>query len=211
MTKYLTCENLLGDNTFIPVVVLNDISKAVPLAHALLEGNIKIMEVTLRTNNALKIIEKIANEVPEMRVGAGTVLNPVQYSEAIKSGSQFIVAPGLTKSLIDVAKDYNTPFLPGAVTPTEVMEAINHGFKYLKFFPAENYNGIATLKSFSAVFSQIKFCPTGGITLDNAKKYLELPNVVSVGCSFLAPDNLIQQNDYSAITTLASKTALILK
>jgi len=206
MTKYYTCEELLSNNTFIPVVVLDDISKAVPLAQALLAGGIKIMEVTLRTKNAIAIIEKIAHEVPDMIVGAGTVLNFDQYHMAIRHGSKFIVSPGLTKDLVDVARDYDAPFLPGAVTPTEVMLALEHGFNYLKFFPAENYNGVGTLKAFASVFNQVKFCPTGGITPDNAKNYLALSNVLSVGCSFLAPGELIKNNDFAAITEIASKT-----
>jgi 2-dehydro-3-deoxyphosphogluconate aldolase/(4S)-4-hydroxy-2-oxoglutarate aldolase len=205
MTKYYSCEELLSNNAFIPVVVLDDISKAVPLAQALLAGGIKIMEVTLRTNNALAIIEKIAHEVPDMIIGAGTVLNFDQYHMAIKHGSKFIVSPGLTKDLVDVASDYDAPFLPGAVTPTEVMLALENGFNYLKFFPAENYNGVGTLKAFGSVFSQVKFCPTGGITPDNAKNYLALSNVLSVGCSFLAPSELIKNDDFAAITKIASK------
>ncbi|MCE3268571.1 MAG: 2-keto-3-deoxy-phosphogluconate aldolase [Burkholderiales bacterium] len=200
---------LLGNNTFIPVVVLDDVNKAIPLAQALLAGGVKIMEVTLRTKNALSIIEKIAKEVPQMQIGAGTVLNFDQYHMAIKHGARFIVSPGLTNDLIEVSRDYDAPFLPGAVTPTEVMLALEHGFDCLKFFPAENYNGVGTLKAFASVFNQIKFCPTGGITLDNAKNYLALNNVLAVGCSFLAPSALIENNDFMSITEIAGKTKLI--
>lgn len=210
MKKYSTCEELLNNNTFIPVVVLNDINQAIPLAHALLAGGIKIMEVTLRTKNATAIIERIAKEVPEMIVGAGTVLNFDQYHIAIKHGAKFIVSPGLTNGLVEISRDYDAPFLPGAVTPTEVMLALEHGFNCLKFFPAENYNGVGTLKAFSSVFSQVKFCPTGGITPDNAKNYLALPNVSAVGCSFLAPNTLIENNDFAAITEIALKTKSII-
>ncbi|MCC2624931.1 MAG: 2-keto-3-deoxy-phosphogluconate aldolase [Burkholderiales bacterium] len=211
MQKYCTCEELLTNNTFIPVVVLDDISKAVPLAQALLAGGVKTMEITLRTKNALAIIETISKEVPDMLVGAGTVLNFDQYHLSIKHGAKFIVSPGLTNGLIETSRDYDAPFLPGAVTPTEVMLALEHGFNYLKFFPAENYNGVGTLKAFASVFSQVKFCPTGGITLDNAKNYLSLSNVLAVGCSFLAPTDLIKNNDFAAITELASKTKLLVK
>jgi len=210
MTKYYTCEELLSKNIFIPVVVLDDITKAIPLAQALIAGGINIMEITLRTKNALTTIEKIVNEIPNMLIGAGTVLNTDQYHLAVKHGAKFIVAPGLTNNLIDVSNNYDVPFLPGAITPTEVMLALEHGFKYLKFFPAENYNGIQTLKAFSSVFSQVKFCPTGGITPDNAKNYLNLENVLSVGCSFLAQSTLIKNNDFAAITEIARKTRLIL-
>jgi 2-dehydro-3-deoxyphosphogluconate aldolase / (4S)-4-hydroxy-2-oxoglutarate aldolase len=210
MARNYTCRELLDNNTFIPVVVLDDIEKAVPLAQALIAGGVYIMEVTLRTKNALAIIKKIADEVPDMIIGAGTVLNPDQYHLAVKHEAQFIVAPGLTNNLIEVSSDYDVPFLPGAVTPSEIMLAVEHNFNYLKFFPAENYNGVGTLKAFSTIFNQVKFCPTGGITLDNAKNYLSLSNVLSVGCSFLAPADLIRNNDFMAITEIARKIKLIL-
>lgn len=209
MTKYYSCEELLAKNTFIPVVVLDDTAKAVPLAHALIAGGINIMEVTLRTPNALAIIKKIVSEVPDMIIGAGTVLNMDQYHHSIKHGAKFIVAPGLTNSLIEVSRDYDVPFIPGAVTPTEVMLALENNFKYLKFFPAENYNGLGILRAFSLVFNQVKFCPTGGITPDNARNYLNLENVLAVGCSFLAQESLIKNDDFAAITEIALKTRLI--
>ena len=209
MEKYYTCAELLGKNPFIPIVILDDITKAVPLAQSLIAGGINIMEVTLRTKNALAIIETITSEVPDMVVGAGTVLGTDQYHLGVKHGAKFIVAPGLTNNLIEVSHDYDVPFLPGAVTPTEIMCALEHGFNYLKFFPAENYSGVATLRAFSSVFNQVKFCPTGGITLENAKNYLNLENVLSVGCSFLAQDTLIRNCNFAAITEIAVKTRLI--
>lgn len=205
----ITCNELLRNNRFIPVVVLNDEAKALPLAQALLDGGIKVMEVTLRVPNALKIIERIAHKVPEMLVGAGTVLNYDQYHKAVKHGAKFIVSPGLTPNLIEVSKDYDVAFLPGAVTPTEIMVAMNYGLKHLKFFPAENFNGINTLKSYASVFGDVQFCPTGGINLSNVSDYLKLKNVMAVGCSFLADSTLIEQSNFTEITNLAKKINML--
>lgn len=201
--KTASCAELFDKNKFVPVVILNDIDKAVPIAHALLEGGISVMEVTLRTENALKIIEKLNHDVPQMITGAGTILNDEHYHMAVKHGAQFIVSPGLTTELAQVSERYDVPFLPGAITPTEIMQAQLLGFDYLKFFPAESYNGYDVLKALSSPFANIKFCPTGGITLDTAKKYLSLPNVVGVGCSFFIKDEYIVNNNYEKITELA--------
>ena len=206
MNEKLTCAHLFKLNKFVPVVILDDIDKAVPIAHALLEGGISVMEVTLRTKNALAIIEKLSKEVPQMITGAGTILTDDHYHLAVKHGAQFIVSPGLTPELANVSHDYDVPFLPGAITPTEIMQANLMGFDYLKFFPAESYNGYEVLKALSSPLSHIKFCPTGGINLDNAKKYLALPNVVGVGCSFFIKDDLVANNNFAQITQLA-KTA----
>ena len=205
----ITCAELLKNNRFIPVVVLNDETKALPLAMALLSGGIKVMEVTLRVPNALKIIELIAHKVPEMLIGAGTVLNDEQYHKAVKHGAKFIVSPGLTPNLIEVSKNYDIAFLPGAITPTEIMLAMNHGFKHLKFFPAENFNAINTLKSYASVFGDVQFCPTGGINLNNVSDYLKLKNVMAVGCSFLADSILIEQSNFTEITNLAKKINML--
>lgn len=209
MKNLITCKDLLTTHPFIPVVVLNDETKAIPLANALLAGGIKIMEITLRVPNALKIIELIHKTVPEMTVGAGTVLTDDQYHKAVKHGAQFIVSPGLTSNLVEVSNDYDVPFLPGVITPTEIITAVNYGFKYLKFFPAENFNGLNTLKSYESVFSEVKFCPTGGITISNIPEYLKLKNVVSVGCSFLAQQKTIEQNNFEEITALAKQVSLL--
>lgn len=208
MSAKLTCEQIFNKNKIVPVVILNDIDKAVPVAHALLAGGISIMEVTLRTPNALAIIEKLTKEVPEMTTGAGTILNDDHYHKAIKHGAQFIVSPGLTAELAKVSADYDAPFLPGAITPTEIMQALLMGFEYLKFFPAESYNGYNVLKALSSPLSQVKFCPTGGITTENARKYLALPNVVGVGCSFLIKEEHVQSGNYQKITDLAKETLL---
>lgn len=198
MSNYPNPEQIFTKNKFVPVVVLNEIEKAIPLAKALLAGGVSIMEVTLRTENALKIIEKIANEVPEMTIGAGTILNSQDYENAIKYKSQFIISPGLTRELYDVSQNYDAAFLPGAVTASEVMNALTWGFTYLKFFPANS--GYETLKALASPIPQVKFCPTGGINLDNARKFLDLPNIAAVGCSFLASNDLIKANAFDQIT-----------
>lgn len=211
MINKLTCERLFTTNQIIPIIILNEVEKAIPLAKALYEGGISTMEVTLRTPNALHVIEKIHHEAPFITVGAGTIITDEQYHMAIKHGAQFIVSPGLNSDLISVSNEYNIPFLPGAITPTEVINASHAGFKYLKFFPAESYNGYNALKSLASVFPQVKFCPTGGINLENATKYLELPNVAAVGCSFIATDNLIATNNYAKITELAKQITALVK
>lgn len=210
MNDILTCEQIFTQNKFVPVVILNDLNKAVPLARALLAGGISIMEVTLRTDNALKIIELIATEVPEMTVGAGTVLIEDDYHLAVKHKAQFIVSPGLTNGLIQVAHNYDLPLLPGAITPTEVMQAVAEGFKYLKFFPANGNSGYETLKALASPFPHVKFCPTGGITLDNAKKFLDLPNIAGVGCSFLVNNSWVEAGEYDKITELAKQAIALL-
>ncbi|MBP9742940.1 MAG: bifunctional 4-hydroxy-2-oxoglutarate aldolase/2-dehydro-3-deoxy-phosphogluconate aldolase [Burkholderiales bacterium] len=209
MTHHLSCKELFAQNKVIPVVMLNDINTAVTIAHALLQGGISIIEVTLRTPNALAIIHTLSKEVPEMIVGAGTILNDEQYHSAVAYGAKFIVSPGLTDELAKVSAAYPIPFLPGAITPTEIMQALLHGFEYLKFFPAESYNGYNTLKALSAPFAQAKFCPTGGINLDNMHKYLSLHNVVGVGCGYLVNEDLVKQGNFSQITNLANQAVEI--
>ena len=203
MNQNLTCDILFTQNKVVPVVVLNDINKSIDLANALKAGGISVIEVTLRTPNALQIIEKLANDVPDVTVGAGTVLSEDQYHMAIKHGAKFIVSPGLSDDLINVKCDYDAPFIPGCITPTEVLKASKAGFTHLKFFPSESYNGLSALKSMASVFPHVKFCPTGGITLDNAEKYLKLPNVAGIGCSFVVTDELVKNNQFDKITQLA--------
>lgn len=199
------CEQLFQRHKILPVVTIVDIDKATQLAMALLKGGISIMEVTLRTPNALSIIEKISHDIPEMVVGAGTVINEDLYHKSIKHGAKFIVSPGLTESIAKVANDYPVPFIPGAITPSEVMKAIEFGFNHLKFFPAESYNGTKTLKSMVNVFPNVKFCPTGGIGLDNAMEYFDLPNVIGIGVSSMVNKDLIENNKFEKITELAQK------
>jgi 2-dehydro-3-deoxyphosphogluconate aldolase/(4S)-4-hydroxy-2-oxoglutarate aldolase len=209
MKKILAYSEIFNKNKIIPVVAINDLEKAVLVTQALVNGGINIVEVTLRTPNALQIIATLRKKLPNVIIGAGTILNSEQYNLALDYGAQFIVSPGLTHDLINVSSTHETPFLPGAVTPTEILTAYNNGFSYLKYFPAESYNGITSLTSIANIFPKIKFCPTGGLNLTNIKDYLSLPNVFAVGCSFLVTDTLINNNEFNIITEL-TKNALVL-
>lgn len=186
----------------IPVIVLNDISKAQPLAKALVEGGLPVIEVTLRSDNALEIIKEMV-KVEGAIIGSGTVRNVEHMQQSYDAGCQFMVSPGAPINLLKAAKDISIPLLPGIASPTEIMIASDLGYKYLKFFPAKAMGGISLLKSFASPFSDINFCPTGGIDEKNAKSYLDLPNVICVGGSWVAPKELINNDDFTAIKKLA--------
>ncbi len=202
---HFTHQEIFKKYKIIPVVVLNDIEKANLVTDALLAGGINIMEITLRTPNGLGIIRKLRRDYPDMVIGAGTVLNEIQYVDAINNGAQFIVSPGISDDLINISKKNSIPFLPGAITPSEVIRAIDNGFNYLKYFPAEIFNGLNTIKAYSNIFPQIKFCPTGGVNLANVKEYLSLSNVCAIGCSFLVTKDIIENNKFDEITTQSIK------
>ena len=187
----------------VPVLVIKDLAHAVPLARALVAGGLKAIEITLRTPVALRAIRAVADEVEGAVPGAGTVLNAAQYHQAVEAGSQFIVSPGTTQELLDVARKSPVPLLPGAATASEVMALREEGYGVLKFFPAEQAGGAAYLKSLSSPLAGTMFCPTGGITPDNARDYLSLPNVVCVGGSWVAPTALVEAGDWVGITRLA--------
>lgn len=190
----------------IPVLVIDDLNSARPLAEALVAGGLPVLEVTLRTPVALEAIKAMA-QVPGAIVGAGTVLNR-QDVEAVKAaGAEFIVSPGATPALVTAAKDADMPLLPGAATASEVMTLLAQGFDMLKFFPAESAGGAGMLKSWAGPLAQMKFCPTGGISPANAAKYLALPNVVCVGGSWVAPAELVSAGRWDEITALAADCA----
>jgi len=191
----------------VPVLVIKDLAHAVPLARALVAGGLKAIEITLRTPVALQAIRAVADEVEDAVPGAGTVLNAKQYHQAVEAGSQFIVSPGTTLELLDVARKSPVPLLPGAATPSEVMSLREEGYEVLKFFPAEQAGGAAYLKSLSSPLAGMLFCPTGGITPDNARDYLSLPNVVCVGGSWVAPNALVEAGDWDGITRLAMEAS----
>lgn len=191
----------------VPVLVIKDIAHAVPLARALVAGGLKAIEITLRTPVALQAIRAVADEVEGAVPGAGTVLNARQYHQAVEAGSQFIVSPGTTLELLDVARKSPVPLLPGAATPSEVMALKEEGYEVLKFFPAEQAGGAAYLKSLSSPLAGMMFCPTGGITPDNARDYLSLPNVICVGGSWVAPNSLVEAGDWDGITRLATEAS----
>ncbi|MDF1609216.1 2-dehydro-3-deoxy-phosphogluconate aldolase [Hoeflea sp. YIM 152468] len=191
----------------VPVLVIQDLAHAVPLARALVAGGLKAIEITLRTPVALQAIQAVASEVEDAIPGAGTVLNARQYRQAVEAGSQFVVSPGTTLELLDVARKSPVPLLPGAATPSEVMSLREEGYEVLKFFPAEQAGGAAYLKSLSSPLAGTLFCPTGGITPDNARDYLSLPNVVCVGGSWVAPAALVEAGDWEGITRLATEAS----
>ena len=191
----------------VPVLVIKDLAHAVPLARALVAGGLKAIEITLRTPVALQAIRAVADEVEDAVPGAGTVLNAKQYHQAVEAGSQFIVSPGTTLDLLDVASKSPLTLLPGAATPSEVMSLREEGYEVLKFFPAEQAGGAAYLKSLSSPLAGMMFCPTGGITPDNARDYLSLPNVVCVGGSWVAPNALVEAGDWDGITRLAMEAS----
>lgn len=187
----------------VPVIKIDDLDAAVPLARALVAGGLTAIEITLRTPIALEAIKAVANEVEGANVGAGTILNAKQFEAAEKAGATFIVSPGTTQELLDVANSSKTPLLPGTTTPSEVMAAMEEGYEVLKFFPAEQSGGASFMKSLSSVLAGVSFCPTGGISTKNAKDYLSLPNVVCVGGSWVAPTKAIKEGAWDEITALA--------
>ncbi|WP_047457115.1 2-dehydro-3-deoxy-phosphogluconate aldolase [Rhizobium rhizogenes] len=193
----------------VPVLVVEDAKSAVPLARALVAGGLKAIEITLRTAGALDAIRAVAEEVEGAEVGAGTILNVTQWDAAVAAGSKFIVSPGTTQELLDVARTSDVPLLPGAATASEVMALREEGYKVLKFFPAEQAGGAAYLKALSSPLAGTLFCPTGGISLKNALDYLSLPNVICVGGSWVAPKELVATGDWAGITKLAAEAAAL--
>ncbi|MBZ9881219.1 2-dehydro-3-deoxy-phosphogluconate aldolase [Mesorhizobium sp. CA10] len=203
--------SLLNGQPIIPVLKIANVADAVPLARALSRGGLRAIEITLRTADALEAIRRAAAEVEEAIVGAGTILDAKQFDEAARAGSKFIVSPGITSQLLDAAKDSSVPLLPGAITPGEIMAAREAGLRFLKFFPAEQSGGIASLKAFASPLADVKFCPTGGITAKNAADYLSLPNVICVGGSWVAPDDLIKAGKWDEIEALAREASKLKK
>ena len=191
------------DNPLImPVIVINDAECAIPLAEALLEGGLNWIEITLRTEAALDSIAKIAKAIPEMRVGAGTVVTEELAQKAIDAGSTFGLAPGLSSTILKVFESNKVPFIPGVCTPSEITLALELGYKKLKFFPAEPAGGASYLKAANAPFKSYgtQFCPTGGLNLNNMADYLALPEVFTIGGSWLATAKQIAEKDWKAVT-----------
>jgi 2-dehydro-3-deoxyphosphogluconate aldolase/(4S)-4-hydroxy-2-oxoglutarate aldolase len=196
-------EQILAAAPVMPVIAIDNLEQALPLAEALLEGGIPTLEITLRTPVALEAIRRIRHAFPRALVGAGTVTTPEALRQVAEAGAVFAVSPGLTRPLLEAAVASPIPLLPGVMTPTEVMAAVDAGFTFLKLFPAEQAGGIGMLKAFVGPFKQLRFCPTGGITPESAIHYLAQPNVVCVGGSWLTPKALLDAGDWSAITRLA--------
>ncbi|KZB84580.1 bifunctional 4-hydroxy-2-oxoglutarate aldolase/2-dehydro-3-deoxy-phosphogluconate aldolase [Amycolatopsis regifaucium] len=202
-----TGADLLGLSPVMPVVVLDDAADAVPTARALLAGGIGVIELTLRTPAALASIERIAAEVPEIVIGAGTVTAPEHAKQAADAGAKFLVTPGCTDSVLDAAFDTGLPFLPGASTVSEAMRLAERGLTALKFFPAEASGGVAYLKSISGPLPGLRFCPTGGITVKTAPDYLALSTVGCIGGSWLTPKDALADKDFGKIEALAAEAS----
>jgi len=193
----------------VPVIIIEDLKSAVPLARALVAGGLKALEITLRTAAGLDAIKAIAAEVEGGVVGAGTVLDAKQWDLAVKAGSKFIVSPGAGTSVLDAADQSDIPLLPGTATATEVMQVRDRGYTVMKFFPAEQAGGAPYVNALASPLAGIQFCPTGGISLKNAMDYLSLSNVVCVGGSWVAPKAMVAAGDWAGITKLAAETAAL--
>lgn len=199
--------SLLNRVPVIPVVVIDDIEHAVPIARALVAGGVPVIELTLRTPVAIDAIERIANEVPEIFLGAGTIVDPDQAKQAASAGAQFLVSPGSTPTLLAAMADTGLPHLPGVATVSEILTALEAGYTELKFFPAEAAGGANYLKSVHAPVPAARFCPTGGITAASADQYLALPNVGCVGGSWITPPDVLAARNWARVTQLAIDAA----
>ncbi|CAN5637105.1 bifunctional 4-hydroxy-2-oxoglutarate aldolase/2-dehydro-3-deoxy-phosphogluconate aldolase [soil metagenome] len=205
----LTSLQVMQDAPVIPVIVLHDVAHAVPLARALAAGGIRMLEVTLRTPQALACMEAIARDVPEAIVGAGTVRSAADAQACAMAGARFAVSPGYTRNVGKACHDLGLALLPGVATGSEIMMAQEDGFTNLKFFPAMQAGGIAMLKAWQGPFGDVRFCPTGGVTAQNAKDFLALPNVQCVGGSWLVPVDAMVQGDWARITALAREAVAL--
>ncbi|MGQ2922204.1 MAG: bifunctional 4-hydroxy-2-oxoglutarate aldolase/2-dehydro-3-deoxy-phosphogluconate aldolase [Hydrogenophaga sp.] len=193
----------------VPVIVLSDEAQAAPLAHALLEGGIDVMEITLRSGVALRAIEAVARAVPKMHLGAGTVTRAAEVAQVINAGAKFALSPGCTDALVEAVRKANLPFIPGVMTPGEVMRARDHGFTLMKLFPASQAGGIGMLKALGAPLPDVRFCPTGGVSTDNLRDFLALPNVAMAGGSWLTPTDALRQGDWKRIARLAREASTL--
>lgn len=209
MSATLTPREILSAGAVIPVMAIDDLSTAVDLAHALVEGGIPTLEITLRTPVGVDAIRLIAKEVPNAIVGAGTVTNPEQLQAVEDAGAVFAISPGLHETLAKASHQSSIPLIPGVATPGEVQLALEHGINTLKLFPAEVVGGKAMLKALYGPYPDIRFCPTGGITLESAPEYLALPNVLCVGGSWLTPKDPVKNQDWATITRLAKEAAAL--
>jgi len=206
----MDASNLLGGSKIVPVVVLASADAAVPVAEALLEAGLSVIEVTLRTDDALPGIERIAKTVPDMTVGAGSLRRPEQFAEVAAMGAKFAVSPGSSRQLLDAAAKYEMPFIPGAATPSEMIALLEQGYELQKFFPAELAGGRPFLRAVGAPLPEVRFMPTGGVTPDNAMDYLSMNNVACIGGSWITPLELQVIGDFDAIRRIASDAANLL-
>jgi 2-dehydro-3-deoxyphosphogluconate aldolase/(4S)-4-hydroxy-2-oxoglutarate aldolase len=203
----MNIHDILKASPVMPVLVIEHPDHAVPLARALVAGGIRTLEVTLRTPAALDAVRAIRDAVPDAIVGVGTITRVTDLAAAMSAGAQFGVSPGATPALLAAAKNAALPFLPGVMTPSDILYAMEYGFDAMKFFPAEAAGGMSMLKSFAGPFANVRFCATGGIDLAKAREYLKLPNVSCVGGSWLAPAAAVKSNDWAAIEQQAREAA----
>jgi 2-dehydro-3-deoxyphosphogluconate aldolase/(4S)-4-hydroxy-2-oxoglutarate aldolase len=202
-------DNLVRGMRVVPVVVIEEADLAVPLAETLLASGLQAIEVTLRTPAALDAIAAISNEVPELVVGAGSIRNSAQVTDVLKAGARFGVSPGHSAALLDAVDAANLPFIPGAVTPSESLALLDRGYTLQKFFPAGVAGGIPYLKAVSGPLPEVRFMPTGGISVENAPDYLALPNVACIGGSWMVPSNALRDRDFETIAMLAKAAAAL--
>lgn len=207
MTLSNNIKEILSSTQVIPVVVIEHLDDAVPLAEALVKGGLNVLEITLRTPVAIQAIEQIKSAIPTCIVGSGTVIDTKTLDASLNAGVDFMVSPGSTSELLEAAKQNNASLLPGAITPSEVMHLLSQGYDALKFFPAEAAGGVNMLKSIAGPLPQITFCPTGGINLNNSSKYLSLTNVSCVGGTWMLDKKLIASKNWSEITRLAKQAS----
>jgi len=196
-------KELFAMGPIVPVLVINKVEDALPIAEALLAADIKVLEVTLRTSAALDVISAIAKELPEAIIGSGTVTNRQQLQQSVDAGAKFAISPGLTKDLLQAGNEGNIALIPGISSISELMDASDFGYDHLKFFPAEASGGVNAIKSIGGPFPDIKFCPTGGINLKNVRDYLALSNVACCGGSWLVPNHVVENKSWSDITKLS--------
>ncbi|MCC2607272.1 bifunctional 4-hydroxy-2-oxoglutarate aldolase/2-dehydro-3-deoxy-phosphogluconate aldolase [Planctobacterium marinum] len=197
--------DVFAQGPVVPVLVIKELEYAVPLAKALIAGGIKVLEVTLRTPVAIDVIAKIAQEVPEAVIGAGTVTNREQLKAVTEAGAQFAISPGLTPDLLKAGQEGSIALIPGIASISELMVGLDHGYDHFKFFPAEASGGIKAIKSISGPFPDVTFCPTGGISPNNYLDYLALSNIKCVGGSWLAPEDAMESGNWQRITELAAE------
>jgi len=195
-------ENLKATR-IVPVIVIKELGHAVPLAKALVEGGLDILEITLRTGAALDAIKAISGQVPGAIVGAGTVINAQQFAQAAQAGAKFVVSPGLTEEVAQASRNQGVPILPGVATASDIMRGLALGLETFKFFPAETSGGAPAIKALGGPFPQISFCPTGGISTKNLSSYLSLPNVIAAGGSWMIPSDLNQADAFARATQMA--------
>jgi len=195
----------LGETGIIPVVIITDAAKAVPVANALKAGGVNCAEITLRTDCAIECIKQISREIPDMLVGAGTVLNPRQADLAIEAGARFIVGPGFNEKVVRHCFKRDVAVTPGCITPSEMEAAMELGLDVVKFFPAEQAGGLEYIKAVSAPYANLKFIPTGGINIYNIKAYMSFDKVLAVGASYMVRAELIETENYSEITRLCAE------